>query len=82
MEITAISLEPLQRALQSLEEALAQPKNEFTRDASIQRFEYTFELCWKVLKRYIEAVAGLQEYNIKDLFRAAGKLGLIESVEN
>ena len=36
-------LEPLEKALDSLQKAL-QPKDEFVRDAAIQRFEYSFEL--------------------------------------
>ncbi len=82
MSTTKISLEPLQKALASLENALKQPKNEFTRDATIQRFEYTFELTWKLLKRYLDAEEGAQEYNIKDLFRTAAKHDLIKSVDN
>lgn len=73
-------LEALEKALQSLQSALAQPKNEFTRDAAIQRFEYTFELCWKIIKRYMKTEAGIDEYNIKNLFREAGRAGLIDNV--
>lgn len=36
---------PLQKAVASLELALQQPKDEFIRDAVIQRFGYTYELC-------------------------------------
>lgn len=43
---------PLERALQSLQEAQAQPpRNELERDGVIQRFEYTFELCWKSIRK-------------------------------
>lgn len=34
-------------ALARLEDALAQPRTEWTRDAAIQRFEFMFELGWK-----------------------------------
>lgn len=45
---------PLERALLSLQEAQAQPpRNELERDGVIQRFEYTFELCWKSIRRYL-----------------------------
>jgi nucleotidyltransferase substrate binding protein (TIGR01987 family) len=71
---------PLEKALSSLESALAQPKDEFTRDASIQRFEYTFELLWKTLKRYLFLEANIDEFRIRNLFREAAKLGLIENV--
>ena len=70
-------LTPLTKALGFLKNALAQPKNEYTRDASIQRFEYTFELSWKMLKRYLATEAGIEEYNIKDLFRQAAKQHLL-----
>ncbi|WXJ86724.1 hypothetical protein MHOCP_07400 [Moorella humiferrea] len=40
----ALRLETLERALATLEEALAQPFSVIVRDAAIQRFEYTFEL--------------------------------------
>jgi nucleotidyltransferase substrate binding protein (TIGR01987 family) len=38
-------------ALGRLEDALRQPLSEWTRDASIQRFELTFELAWKTAAR-------------------------------
>jgi nucleotidyltransferase substrate binding protein (TIGR01987 family) len=76
-----IILTPLKKALASLRLALQQPKNEFTRDASIQRFEYSFELIWKILKRFFAVYTGAEEYNIKNLFREAGRQGLITKVE-
>ncbi len=42
----------LERALHSLQEAqLEPPRNDLERDGVIQRFEYTFELCWKSIRR-------------------------------
>ena len=40
----------LEKALGTLNEALQQPYTDFIRDASIQRFEYVFELSWKTMK--------------------------------
>ncbi|MBN8246802.1 MAG: nucleotidyltransferase substrate binding protein [Verrucomicrobia bacterium] len=37
-----------------LAEAVAQPESELIRDATIQRFEFTFEIVWKTLKLYLE----------------------------
>ena len=37
-----------------LAEAVAQPESELLRDATIQRFEFTFEVVWKTLKLYLE----------------------------
>ena len=76
----SLILTPLQKATESLVSAIAQPKNEFIRDAVIQRFEYTYELAWKFIKRDLtedlgsEAINGL---NRKDLFRIAADKGLI-----
>lgn len=49
----ALLLTPLEKAVASLALALEQPKNEFIRDALMQRFEYTYELCWNMLRRKI-----------------------------
>jgi nucleotidyltransferase substrate binding protein (TIGR01987 family) len=37
-----------------LAEAVAQPESELVRDATIQRFEFTFEVVWKTLKLFLE----------------------------
>ena len=45
--------EKFKKALSTLEEILTEKKNTVTRDATIQRFEYTVETFWKMLKEYI-----------------------------
>jgi len=42
------------RAAARLREAVEQPESALVRDATIQRFEFTFELVWKTLKLYLE----------------------------
>ncbi len=37
-----------------LAEAVSQPPGDIVRDATIQRFEFTFEAVWKALKLYLE----------------------------
>jgi nucleotidyltransferase substrate binding protein (TIGR01987 family) len=37
-----------------LREAVTQPESDLIRDATIQRFEFTFEVVWKTLKLYLE----------------------------
>lgn len=37
-----------------LQQSQAAPQDELLRDGVIQRFEYTYELSWKMLKRYLE----------------------------
>jgi len=39
-----------QQAVRRLQDACAQPENEFIRDSVIQRFEFCFELGWKMLR--------------------------------
>jgi nucleotidyltransferase substrate binding protein (TIGR01987 family) len=41
------------RALGTFREALREPKTSVTRDASIQRFEYTYEAVWKAAQLYL-----------------------------
>jgi len=77
-----IYLSSWQKALNSLEDALKQPKNDYIRDAVIQRFEYSYELSWKILKRYLKEFCSIEENNVKNLFRIALKQGLIENIEN
>jgi len=49
------------------------------RDGVIQRFEYTFELSWKMIKRYLEMymTEKIDEMSSKDLFRRGMETGLI-----
>ena len=85
-----IELEPLRNALRSFERGLVRhrlnPLDEELRDACIQRFEYCFELSWKMLKRQIEDDIGntaeVDGYSKKTLFRVAAERGLIDSPES
>ncbi len=42
------------KAAGQLEKAARQPKDEYLRDSVIQRFEFTHELAWKMLKLRLE----------------------------
>lgn len=77
-----LDLTALQKAVNSLMRAIEQPKNEYTRDAVIQRFEYTFELSWKMIKRYLKVEEGVEEFNIRNLFRLAAQHQLISNADN
>jgi nucleotidyltransferase substrate binding protein (TIGR01987 family) len=44
-------------ALHQLEKAARQPEDEFIRDSVIQRFKFTYELAWKMLKLRLETEA-------------------------
>ena len=77
--------ESLEKALASLKEAWVEYQkdmsNSFVRDSVIQRFEYTFELSHKILRRFLsEAESGrteIQEMLFNDLIRLGCKRGLL-----
>lgn len=52
-------LDSCERALMTLEEILEEEFSVIVRDAAIQRFEYTFESLWKLLKRYLQEGEGI-----------------------
>lgn len=63
-------------ALDRLDDALAQPKTEWTRDAGIQRFKFTFELAWKT----VAAAAlehGIEARSPRESFKRAYGLGWV-----
>ena len=52
---------------------------EAARAAVIQHFEYTYELSWKMMKRFIELDEGREDsLTRKGLFRRAGEIGIID----
>lgn len=64
-----IKLEQFQKALLTLKDVLDQPKNEYIRDSAIKRFEYCFELFWKVLRIYFLIEKGEDYKSPKDAMR-------------
>ena len=67
-----------EKALIKLEKALNASKNEFVRDSAIQRFEFTLDLSWKMLKAYIEETKGVICHSPKDCFREAYRQKIIQ----
>lgn len=77
------NLNALKLALATLEEGLSHPpKNSLERDGVIQRFEYTFELSWKMIRRCL-LLLGKTEVSTspKPLFRNAFSEKWIKNVE-
>lgn len=70
--------EDLRRAVGKLADALAQPKSEFLRDSSIQRFEFTYELVWKTLKAWLFQNHGLEVHSPKEVLRESFRQGLLD----
>jgi nucleotidyltransferase substrate binding protein (TIGR01987 family) len=66
-----------QRAISTLDEILKTPFSVIVRDASIQRFEYSFESLWKLLKVYLAEREGIVCNSPKRCFREALKVELL-----
>lgn len=77
MEKLNIATQSAQRALRTLEEILQLPLDTVVRDAAIQRFEYTFEAVWKLLKVYLQSQEGIVCTSPKSCFRHASRAGLL-----
>ncbi len=77
----------LRKAIATLAKALdaakLRPKDEYVRDASIQRFEYTYELCVKSLRRQLTAMSDspseIDALGYRDMIRMGIERGLIKS---
>ena len=68
------------RCAARLAEAVAQPATDLTRDATIQRFEFTFETVWKALKLYL-ARQGYDSGGPRSTLKKAFEEDLISSSE-
>jgi nucleotidyltransferase substrate binding protein (TIGR01987 family) len=66
-----------EKAVARLDEVLALPKDPIVRDSAIQRFEISFELCWKFLKAYLEEEHNASCTSPRTCFRAAFRHGVI-----
>lgn len=85
--MTRLDFTSLSKAIATLAKALQvaklRPKDEFVRDASIQRFEYTYELCVKSLRRQLTAMADspaeIDALGYRDMIRMGVERGLVKS---
>ena len=79
-----IILTPFQNAVRSLEDILTEPFSVIVRDATVQRFEYTFELAVKMMMRVLEALPttqNLDQMPYRDLIRLAAEVGLLTDTD-
>jgi nucleotidyltransferase substrate binding protein (TIGR01987 family) len=78
-EVAALDLSSLARAIGQLESAIQswaeKPADTLIRDAVIQRFEFTYELSIRTLRRYLRSVAASEDeidtLSFKELIRHA-----------
>lgn len=86
MELPDIDISPLKQALSQLEIALQarakKPNDALIRDAVIQRFEFTYELSVRMLRRYLKHIAAsddeVNELTFRELIRRANEVGLLQ----
>jgi nucleotidyltransferase substrate binding protein (TIGR01987 family) len=64
-----MSIDSFGRALQTLENISKENFTTIVRDATIQRFEYTFEAMWKTVKAYLSDSEGIVCNSPKSCFR-------------
>jgi nucleotidyltransferase substrate binding protein (TIGR01987 family) len=77
-----IDISSLRQALATLDEALTAraqaPEDRFIRDACIQRFEYSYELAHKMLRRYLAASEpAVHEMSFPSLIRLGYERGIL-----
>lgn len=91
----ALDLTSLQKAVSSLERAINvantmikgavdTDQEEVIRAGVIQNFEFTYELCWKFMKRWLEENATgeiIDGATMKELFRIAAERHLIKDID-
>ena len=87
-----LDLSSLKKAVDSLDRAIKVAvgsrnpvQDEVIRAGVIQNFEFTYELCWKFMKRWLELNADASNVDgctRKELFRLAAESRLITGVEN
>lgn len=91
-----LDLSSLRKAIESLEKtlkvsedvdfisALKDDQAEAIRAGVIQNFEFTYELCWKFMKRWLEVNLGkvyVEGINRRELFRLSAEHRLISDVD-
>lgn len=82
-----LDLTSFEKALNSLFEVIevynSDKNNLITRDSMIQRFEYTYSLSLKMVKRYLAKSAfvfeNLEGMSFNEMIRQANKMGLLRS---
>jgi nucleotidyltransferase substrate binding protein (TIGR01987 family) len=70
-------LEDLEKSVARLEEAASLDSTVIHQDATIQRFEFTFELAWKLMQE-IGKESNRDMYGPRNSIREAAQLGLID----
>ncbi|RKZ92743.1 MAG: nucleotidyltransferase [Candidatus Parabeggiatoa sp. nov. 1] len=74
-------LENAKKTLSTLQELGTKYDTKVQRDATIQRFEYTFEAIWKAAKQYLNDIEGLDMGSPKAVIRACFQVGVLNQAQ-
>ena len=74
-------IKDLKKANQRLKEAVELSPTRIHKDATIQRFEFTFELAWKTIQEYIRD-QGFNCLSPKNCIREGARLEIIDNPED
>jgi nucleotidyltransferase substrate binding protein (TIGR01987 family) len=74
-------IENFEKALASLHGALKENETEFVRDSIIQRFEFTFEMGWKCVFRWLRDQGESVPEMVRPVIQAAFTAGLIADAD-
>lgn len=77
MERLGLKYKDALKALGTLEDVLNEKYSTIVRDATVQRFEYTFEAVWKFLKEYLKEKEGIIVNSPKACFKEVFTLGFL-----
>ncbi len=72
------NLKSLEKALLQLSDALEESESPIVRDACLQRFEFSYELLWKILKVFLEEIHGVRAVSPRQVFKEAFAISIID----
>lgn len=82
MTNTPTKLLELKNALAKLDEGLQQTNpSQLEQDGVLQRFEFTFELAWKVIQEFAQ-IQGLEVASPREAIRVGAQTGIIDTPED
>ena len=81
MERLGLRYKDAVKSLETLNSIFDEPFSIIVRDATIQRFEYTFEAVWKFLKGYLKEKEGIVSNSPKACFKEIFSLGFLTEDE-
>lgn len=74
-------IEDVRKALEKLHNVNFSSQEEIVHDGAIQRFEFSFELCWKLMQ-VKAAENGIESFGPRNAIRNAARLQLIENPDS